>query len=245
MIILDKLSNSSSIKSIFFDIDGTVTRWINVENFLKESLEQLNMPYKKEYLKSLFAAMKMNEYHKLTTGYFDEKIYATLLETHIQDLKKYNLSGEDLKNKMFELEASETFIDNDVLDELKRLKQEYNLYCYTNWFKKQALKKLDYHNLTDYFISIHSPEDLYLKHSKLAYQYLLEKFHLKPEETLFVGDSSTDIIPSNKIGIKTVYINYDIKSEDDITHKEMELIQKADASITNFSDLHVVLSKRY
>ena len=245
MIILDKLTNTNLIKSIFFDIDGTVTRWSSVESFLRVSLEELNMPYKKEYLKSLFEAMKMNEYHILTTGLMDEKVYANLLEVYIKDLKEYNLTGEHLKNKMFELEASQTFIDNDVKEELIRLKSEYNLYCYTNWFINQARKKLEYHDIDKYFLNVHSPEDLFLKHSSVAYQYLLEKYKLKPEEVLFVGDSKTDILPSKKIGMKTVYINYDIKSDDDITKDSMILINTADASITNFSDLHVVLTKKY
>lgn len=244
MIIIDKLHNTSSIKNIFFDIEGTITRWINVKDFLKKSLEELNMPYKDEYLKQLFKAMKMNEYHVLTTGCMEEDVYAKLLGTYISDLKEYGLTGADLKNKMFDLEASETFIDNDVIEELTRLKEEYNLYCYTNWFITQALKKLDYYDLRRFFLSVHSPEDLFLKQSTIAFKYMLEKYQLKGEETLFVGDSKTDIIPSKKAGIKTVYINYGIKSNDDFTKESMDLIHAADASITKFSDLHVVLTKK-
>ena len=244
MIIIDKLHNHSSIKSIFFDIDGTITRWIDVKNFLKKSLEELNMPYKDEYLTQLFQAMKMNEYHALTTGFMEEDVYAKLLGIYITDLKEYGLTGTDLKNKMFDLEASETFIDDDVCDELNRLKEDYNLYCYTNWFIAQAFKKLEFHDLRKFFLTVHSPEDIYIKHSKLAFEYMLKKHQIKPEETLFVGDSKTDIVPSKKAGIKTVYINYGITSNDDFTKESMDLINTADASITKFSDLHVVLTKK-
>ena len=245
MIIIDKLQNPETIKSIFFDIDGTITRWKSVESFLKRALSELNMPYKEEYLNALFRAIKMNEYHTLTTGFLDEEVYANLLGIYIPDLNKYGLTGNDLKNIMFKLEDEETFIDEGTLEELSFLHEEYDLYCYTNWFKAQAVKKLEYHNLLKFFLEVHSPEDVFIKQHAFAFKYILEKYKLKPEQILFVGDSRTDIKPSKKCGIKTIYINYDIKSDDDITKDSMDLILRADASITNFNDIHVVLSKKY
>ncbi|MCH5167012.1 MAG: HAD family hydrolase [Erysipelotrichales bacterium] len=245
MVILDKLTESNSIKSIFFDIDGTITRWKDVRSFLTKALRELDMPYKEEYLSGLYKAMKLNDYNTLTSGLMDEDAYANLLGIYISDLKNFGLTGKDLKNKMFELEASQTYIDDDVYEELTHLQSEYHLYCYTNWFKIQAMKKLEYHNLDKFFLAVHTPEDMFIKQSSIAYQYLLEKYRLKPEETLFIGDSKTDIVPSKKVGIKTIYINYDIKTEDDINASSMELINASDASITKFSDIHVVLSKKY
>ena len=39
MIIMDKLSNPSEINTLIFDIDGTITRWKNIEKFLQKSLK--------------------------------------------------------------------------------------------------------------------------------------------------------------------------------------------------------------
>lgn len=36
MIIFDKLTKTDKIKHIICDIDGTITRWINVELFFKK-----------------------------------------------------------------------------------------------------------------------------------------------------------------------------------------------------------------
>ena len=38
--------------------------------------------------------------------------------------------------------------------------------------------------------------------------YCIKKFSIKPNETIFVGDSDNDIIPANNLGVYSVYINY-------------------------------------
>lgn len=243
MIILDKFNRRHNIKYIFFDIDGTLTRWINVESFLESSCEGIGLPYKKEYLPLLFKAIRMNELHAIVTGKLSETDYEQFLSSYIDDLKQLSLTGKDLKNKMFELEASQTFISGGVHKELTKLKQEYYLYCYTNWFYNQAIKKLDYHDLTNYFEKVYSPEQICPKHSKESYEYLLRELNINPENVLFIGDSEVDIIPSSEAGIKTIYINYNLNLKN-IKDDEMKLIERADASITDFSDIHVVLAKR-
>ena len=38
--------------------------------------------------------------------------------------------------------------------------------------------------------------------------YCIKKFSIKPNETIFVGDSDNDIIPANNLGVYSVYVNY-------------------------------------
>ena len=38
--------------------------------------------------------------------------------------------------------------------------------------------------------------------------YCIKKFRIKPNETIFVGDSDNDIIPANNLGVYSVYVNY-------------------------------------
>lgn len=79
MIIFDKLTKTDKIKHIICDIDGTITRWINVELFLIKSCEQIGLPYKGEYLNLLFEAIRRNELHSIVTGSFNETEYAKFL----------------------------------------------------------------------------------------------------------------------------------------------------------------------
>lgn len=243
MIIIDTLSANSYIDNIIFDIDGTITSWKNVEEFLRKSLNILGVPYTKEALDGLFKAMEYREFHAITTGESDESIYSMLLENYIDSLRKYGISGKDLMNTMFELEASETYISKETKEEIDKLSENYKLFAYTNWFKNQALKKLNKYDLTQYFSTIHSSEDNYIKFSKVGFLWLLDKYKLSSTKTVHIGDSKSDIMPSHKAGISSIYLDYNIKSADDINEDKMELINTADASINEFKDIRRVLTK--
>ena len=244
MVIIDKLSQDANINTLIFDIDGTITRWKNVKSFLEKSLTELGVPYTDDALQGMYKAMELREYHSIITAESDEDVYSALLGMCIPSLKEHNVTGRQLKDTMFELEASETFIEEDVPRELEQLAQDYKLYCYTNWFRNQALKKLDRYDLTKYFEAVHSSEDNYVKFSKVGFIYLIEKYHLNPQRTLHVGDSESDIVPSKNAGIHSIYLDYGIKTPDDLTEKKMKLMHKADATVTEFSDIQKVLTKR-
>lgn len=242
MVIIDKLSNYTDINTIILDIDGTITRWKNIEHFLEKSLNILGVPYSDDALKGLFKAMEYRESHALITGEADENAYSMLLECYIKNLREYGVSGNDLKNTMFELEASETYISEETQEEFKKLAEHYKLFIYTNWFKNQALKKLDRYNLTKYFYEILSSEDHFIK-SKIGFLWLLKTYNLDPLKTVHIGDSKSDVIPSHKVHLHSIYLDYDIKSPEDITEEKMKLINSADASITEFKDIRLILTK--
>lgn len=245
MVIIDKLSKDAGINSLIFDIDGTITRWKDVKEFLRKSLEILNVPYSDEALKGLYKAMSDRELHALLSSESGEDIYSYLLTIYIPSLREHGVTGEDLKNVMFDLEASETFISEEVPEELERLASEYeSLYCYTNWFRGQALKKLDRYDLTKYFKEVHSSEDNFVKFSKVGFLYLMHKYNLDPKRTVHIGDSESDVTPSKNAGLHSIYLDYGIHTSDDITEKKMKLIHASDASITEFKDIRKVLTKR-
>lgn len=243
MIITNKIENQEEIRNLIFDVDGTITRWKNVELFLRKALEKLNIAFRQESLIGLYKAMEMRELHTMTTSESDEDTYGYFLELYIEDLKKYNVSGTKLKDVMFEMEASETFISPEVPEELKLLSKEYEMYCYTNWFRNQTLKKLERYNLKDYFKKIYSSEDTYIKFSKVGFMCLSNKHNLLPEKTVCIGDSKNDILPSHKSGFKTIYLDYGITQETEKSEKQIKLIETADSTVTEFSDIRKVLSK--
>jgi len=244
MIILDNLNKRELIETLVFDLDGTITKWKNVEEFLKKALTEINVPYRKESLEGLYKAMRMREIHSNITGESDEEIYSYLLSMYIEDLKKYSKTGKDLKDKMFELEASETYISPEVPEELEKLSKEYDLYIYTNWFYNQALKKLDRYNLRDYFKKNYSSQQTYIKACKVAFEYFMLKEKLEPERTVFIGDSECDVIPSRKAKAHSIYLDYSIKTNNDITKEKMKLITNSSATVTEFSDIRYILSKK-
>ena len=244
MVIIDKLSDNNKINTLIFDVDGTITRWKNVEDFLRKSLEELGVPYTDEALKGLYKAMSDRELHALISSEADADIYSYLLDLYIPSLKENNVSGKDLKDIMFEKEARETFISDDTKSELEILSKDYKLYVYTNWFTGQAIKKLKRYGLEGYFENIHSSENTFIKYSKLGFVWLIHEYNLDRDKTIHIGDSESDVIPSKSAGLKSIFLDYDIKSSSDITDKKMRLIHSADASITEFKDIRRVLTKK-
>lgn len=244
MVIIDKIPENNKIDTLIFDVDGTITRWKNVKEFLRKSLEILGVPYSDEALKGLYQAMNDRELHALLSSEAGEDIYSYLLSMYIPALGEHNLTGEDLKNVMFSLEASETYIEDDVKPELEILSEKYRLLVYTNWFTNQALKKLNRYDLTKYFENVHSSENNFVKYSKVGFIWLLNKYNLSREQVIHIGDSESDIFPSYDAGIRSIYLDYNIKKSDDITPEKMTLIHRAEASITEFSDIRKVLTKK-
>lgn len=244
MVIIDKLPENNKINTLIFDVDETITRWKDVKDFLKKSLEILNVPYTDEALKGLYKAMSERELHAILSSEADEEIYSFLLGQNIPSLKEHGKTGKDLKDIMFELESSETFIEDDVHDELEILSHKYKLYVYTNWFTNQALKKLERYSLKRYFENIHSSENNFIKYSKEGFTWLINRYNLDKDKTMHIGDSESDIVPSKNAGIHSFYLDYGIKTSDDITEKKMKLIHAADATATEFKDIRRVLTKR-
>ena len=77
----------------------------------------------------------------------------------------------------------------------------------------------------------------------MEFNYILNSINAKPQEVIMIGESKTDIIPAKKASINTIYINYNIDPHS-IKENEAYLINKADASITEFSDIPRILSKK-
>ena len=75
MIITNKIENQEEIRNLIFDVDGTITRWKNVELFLRKALEKLNIAFRQESLIGLYKAMEMRELHAMTTSESDEDTY--------------------------------------------------------------------------------------------------------------------------------------------------------------------------
>jgi phosphoglycolate phosphatase len=71
------------------------------------------------------------------------------------------------------------------------------------------------------------------KPSPVSIQYVLNKFGLKPESAIIVGDSNFDIEAGKAAGIKTIAVTYG--------YRPLELLKDADYLIDKMSDLVNIL----
>lgn len=235
MIIKNELQNLEKIKGLIFDIDGTITQWISVPEFLKEMLNEYDLLYSDEVLTQFFNALSQHELHVLTTGEVDSDIYGMYLENNISLLKENHISGIEFKNKMFTKEADNVKVEDHLPEEMKKLASSYSLYCYTNWFYKQAVMKLRKYDLEKYFHEIFAFENQYMKYSKMGFLSILSKLELESSEVIHIGDSKCDIDVSQKAGIQSILIDYELNKQD--------LYSSTSCIVSNFSDIRKVLKK--
>jgi HAD superfamily hydrolase (TIGR01509 family) len=99
---------------------------------------------------------------------------------------------------------------------LKRLKGTFKMGLVTNGACFNAYNKVHRLGLNDVFRDeyiIVSEETGYSKPQPQIFHHVLEKFKVKPQEALFIGDNYyTDICGASSIGMDTVWVNhFDLK----------------------------------
>jgi len=96
-----------------------------------------------------------------------------------------------------------------VLETLEMLKSKnFKLGIVTDATREKALTRLKAMEITNFFdVIITYDESKVKKPEELPFRLAMEKIGVRPEETIFVGDSlRRDIEPAKKIGMKTLLI---------------------------------------
>jgi len=108
---------------------------------------------------------------------------------------------------------------------LKKLKKKYILAVLTDTIesKQEKIEKMKIVGVNhEFFNEIFTSHDLgTLKPTKKAFHAPLEKFNVKPKETLFIGDACDELNGAKKIGLATIGFNsrcgdYNTKTLDEI-----------------------------
>jgi len=192
-MILKNNLNPEKIKLLVFDLDGCITRWIDIPTFFANTFYSFGINYEQEYEKAIFAAMNDFKINSMLSYQFNVEEYAWFLGKNLPILIQYNISVYDFMRRMFELEIENIFITNDSVSTLESLKRKYLLIIKTDWFQEQAEKKLDRFNLRPYFVNIHSWTNSHFKQTKAGYEFLLYTYKIVPEEFVMIGNEKTDI----------------------------------------------------
>lgn len=216
-----------------FDIDGTITQWTSVPDFFASVLTEYNLSYSDEVMAQFFKAVDFFDMHLITSSECLEAIYGFILGDTIELLKQNGISGDDFRRRMFLKEADFKKTEEGIKDSVGILAKDYDLYCYTNWFKSQALKKLDKYGLTEYFKDVYAYDNNYIKFTKVGFLVATYGLGLEVENVIHIGDSRVDIRPANNAGIQTVLVDYNGNKED--------LHGIATAVVTEFRDIPMML----
>jgi 2-haloacid dehalogenase len=96
----------------------------------------------------------------------------------------------------------------DTVEIFKELKEsrKYKIYALTNWSAETfpiAAQRFDFLNWFDGVVV--SGAEKMRKPATQFYQLLLERYHVKAEEALFIDDNHRNILAAEKMGIKSIH----------------------------------------
>lgn len=166
------------IKAIIFDFDGVIH-------------DTLDVAYK--IAKEVHPGMTMTEYKDM----FDGNVYSHIKSTGASSIKFLEIQTERYKFLK---------IEREIKKELEQLKEKYELHIISSNSEKILNRYFENNDITHIFNEVLGVETHKSKHEKFL--MLLKKHNLKKEESIFVTDTLGDIIEANKVGIKTIAVDF-------------------------------------
>lgn len=142
--------------------------------------------------------------------------YENIHKIDYPDLKK-----KGIKNIFFDIDNTiipykETNIDKKTMKLFKELKNDFNVFLFSNSRKERVLNISDKLNIDAYYTS--------MKPLKKNYKKILNIFN--KEECIFVGDQFlTDVLGAKRNNLRVIFVNR-LKNNEPITTKFWRLIEK-------------------
>jgi HAD superfamily hydrolase (TIGR01549 family) len=216
------------IKSIIFDFDGVLSASEGIgRKIIFKVLKNENL-----YDKIIF-----DDNQKITNNGKPIKP-----GTSIHDILKliFPEKGDYLFEKWYEE------FDNNFLDHIKLLDgvedsinyfydEGYDLYIVSTKYKSLIVKALKHFKLEDKFKFVVGREVVNNpKPNPEPFNFLKEKFDLKKETSIYVGDTITDQLFAENCGLKFIYFESNI---------EKSIVTNYYKKITNFSELVEIINK--
>lgn len=193
------------IKALIFDFDYTLSNrsialYPMLKGIIKKCLPNLDEIEKEAVVQKL---MFLDEFGTKSRKSSIEYLAST-----------YHLGIDELQKEFSDLSlrmAPLTVLDNEAIPLLEYLKKEtnYKLAILTNGYYESQKLKIDSTGIAKYFdYIIMSAKTGYQKPDKRAFDYVIDKLKLKPEECLYIGDVFfNDILGAYRAGMKYVLVN--------------------------------------
>src|SRR3989344_4423581 len=186
------------IKAVIFDIGGVIqgVDWSFVVNSLLDLKKDLSI----DTYRSAF----YNEREKYLDLYETSKISREDFWGMVGS--KIGIKNVDRLSESFEFLYS--FVNNDILELIKKLRHNYKVYALSNAcpeIEKKAIKDDNYMYLFDKVYFSHNIGAR--KPDKEAYLRILEENDLKPEECIFIDNNIKNVAGAERLGIHAMLIS--------------------------------------
>jgi len=106
---------------------------------------------------------------------------------------------------------------------IKPLKEKYKVYGLTNWSAETlpiAMNLYDFFDKMDGIVV--SGDEKLIKPDPKIYQVLIDRYAIKPEESLFIDDNFDNIVAAQKFGFRTIHFTNEVNLEE--TLMEMNVL---------------------
>lgn len=181
------------IKAILFDFGGVIYQ--HPKEVIPEVLARI-------YHQPIETAIKV--YSKYKSDYFIGKLKTNELIKLLNDDFQNNKPIDEVKNLWLEYYAELAKANQEILKLIESVKQHAKVYLFSNTTEMSNLYNSKT-GLYDYFDGLFLSYQLGLKKpNKEFYEKVVSDLKLKAEETLFVDDDQSNLVPAQDLGMKTI-----------------------------------------
>jgi HAD superfamily hydrolase (TIGR01509 family) len=186
---------------MLFDLDGTLVNIPSIWNFFDEILVQTLAEFK---ITSPSEATRLELWH--SGGEFQSVLHSWGVEDYESFITHFDEIDHKKRQELIAKGIIHLFDDVDVLEPLH---ERIPLGLLTNTPPEIAMLEIKSFSLERYFkglVMLGTEEQEIAKPEPDGFFRLLNKFGVPPEKAVMVGDSSSDIIGGNRVGMITVLI---------------------------------------
>ncbi len=221
------------IKAVAFDIDGTLYPKSETNRILVKT-SMLHLPFALKYLSMRNTVRKEDGYGDfpaVTADEFKQRELSIMYPGKKRSLEWF----KDKEKRIFHDKWERDFLSIRMFDGMDVLLRDLSrivpVALLSDFPIGCKLKALNIEGVADFVIS---SEDIgRLKPAKTPFRILAERFRLKPEEILYVGDSERkDVLGSKNAGMHSMLITKDRKKAEK---------SQADIVVSSFSQMRDIL----
>ncbi len=209
------MKDFSGIKSILFDMDGTLIKhtwqYHQITAALFEAFAEELSPLTSEEFYEVFWTKNVDMWYMMIDGVIDGD--TAQVYSYINTLRHFKLD-ESLAPKMVEawvqLVLNEAAPFDDTIHVLNTLREKYTLGIVTNGFTTMQRSKIRHYNLAQYvdFTMVSEEVGYHKPDTRIFDAALKQAGDVPPRQAVFIGDNlQTDIAGALNTGIHPVWIH--------------------------------------
>ncbi|MFW9935648.1 MAG: HAD family hydrolase [Candidatus Thorarchaeota archaeon] len=191
-----------AIKAMLFDLDGTLVKFPSIWEFFDDLLVQTLTEFR---VRVPPRATRTTIWH--TGSEFETVLREWGVEKYPAFIERFDELDYELRKKLIENGTIQLFDDVDVL---RALQERFRLGILTNTPPEIAwleVKAFQLERFFEDFVMLGTVEQEIAKPEPDGFLRCLSNLESSPQEAVMVGDSSSDIIGGNQVGMITVLVD--------------------------------------